>query len=133
MARKSLVQVPASTVRAFYQSNPKVAAEVAEAAGVATNSVLGADGDASRIRGRINPAFVAYFNETQAPQNYAEVPKGGIAREPLTVTVPRTGKNGRALKPVTMPRSEALAILGYAPNRKGNLSSADLAKVGASL
>lgn len=130
---KSLTPVAASEVRAFFQANPKVAQEVAEAAGVATNSVLGADGDASRIRGRINPAFTAHFNETQAPKHYQEVPKGGIARTPLMVTVPRTGANGRALKAVEVERSEALRLLGYAENRKGSLSSADLAKVGTLL
>jgi len=132
---RSLVSASAQTLREFWQENAALATEVANGAGVSTNSVLGAEGDTSRIRGRVNPAF------------YAEGTPGGDAirkagftyseksdAEVKTVEVPRvSAKTGRAIKPTVLPLAEARALAGEPTNRKGRMSSASLLKVAEAL
>jgi len=133
MAKSTSITVPASTVRAFFQANVKAAKAVAAEKSVSTNSVLGADGNAKNIRGRINPAFIEAYTEATG-NTYTEVPKGGVARVEPTVEIPRVSpKTGRAVKPTILPLTEARTLAGHAANRKGLLSSADKAKVADAL
>jgi hypothetical protein len=131
---KSLVSASASTVRAFWQANAEDAQRIATAANVSTNSVLGADGDTSRIRGRINPAFYA-SGEGQALLTKAGLTYGEkSSAEVKTVEVPRVSpKTGRAIKSTVLPLSEARVLAGEPENRKGKMSSASLLKVAEAL
>lgn len=132
---KSLVSASAQTLREFWQSNASLAQTVAGDANVSTNSVLGAEGDVSRIRGRINPAF--YREGTPGGD---AIRKAGLTygeksdAEVKTVEVPRVSpKTGRAIKSTILPLSEARTLAGEPTNRKGKMSSASLLKVAEAL
>jgi hypothetical protein len=131
---KNLVAASGSTVRKFWQENAALAAEVAAEAGVSTNSVLGADGDAKRIRGRINPAFYSTGRGAEALTAAGLTYGEKSVAEVKTVTVPRvSAKTGRAIKPTVLPLAEARVLAGEAENRKGIMSSASLLKVAEAL
>lgn len=123
--------VSAATIRAAYQNGTLDAAKVAQAAAdltggkpVSTNSVLGADGDASRVRGRINPVFVAAFLKANPNSEYVEKKVTSKADETkVTLPVVRTSASGATLKrPVEVTMSEARRLSGQAKGRLGKAS-----------
>lgn len=117
--------VAAREIRDYFQSNVKAANKVAKDANVSTNSVLGADGDASRCRGRINPAFSEAFVAAHPGTTYAE--KSDAEKHLLDVPL-TSPKTGRAIKGVTLPIAEVRRLAG-AP-AKGKVSSAALVAAG---
>lgn len=124
-SKQSLRPVAAREIRDYFQSNPKQAAKVAEQAGVSTNSVLGEGGDASRCRGRLNPAFAEAFVAAHPGTTYAEK----SVAEKRTLDVPLTSpKTGRPIKGVSLPIAEVRRLAG-AP-AKGKVSSAALVAAG---
>lgn len=128
MSKSISTPVTAKTIRLAFQTGTLDASNVVDANGkpVSPLSVLGRDGDASRVRGRLNPAFVQAFLTANPASTYAEK---SVAEVPM-VQVPLTSpKTGRAIKPVTMPRSEAKALAGVG-GRKGRLSAEHLLAAG---
>lgn len=131
MATATKRPVGADRVREAYRSGRLDPAKVVNGKGdpVSTASLFGSAGDSSKVRGRLAPAFIEHFNAQTKDEVYAE---GQKTERTVTVTVERTGKNGRALKPATheVPLSEVRSISGQA---KGKISAASLAKVAATL
>lgn len=132
------VLTAAPGVRKFWQDNATLAAKVAGNAGVSTASVLGPEGDLSRLRGRMNPAF--YEKGTEGGDilakngfRYSEIPSGGQSSA-RTVSIPRVSpKTGRAVSPTVLPLAEARALAGQPSNTKGVPSKAARVKVAEAL
>lgn len=128
MSKSIATPVPAKTVRTAFRDGTLDATKVTDAKGnpVNTASLFGASGDSTKVRGRIHPAFIAYFNENVKGASYAEK----SVAEKKTVEVPlNSPKTGRPIKPVTMTLAEVRALSGTT-GKKGRVSSADLAAAG---
>lgn len=124
MARKSTIVSTATIRAAFLDGTLKPAKDVS------TASLFGKDGTRTKpgnVRGRIHPAHVQVFLDANPGTVFGEGSEAPAAR---TIDVPRTGKNGRPLAPVTLPVSEAKALAGVA-GKRGRMSSEELAKAGA--
>lgn len=126
MSSKRSVKTPVSakTIRTAFRDGTLNVKDVKDANGKPINpvSVLGADGDASRCRGRLLPAFAAFYTEKFPNTTYAE--KSGA--DERTVEVPRvSAKTGRPVKPTRLPIAEVRALAGVS-GKKGRLSKADL-------
>lgn len=124
---KSTTTAPVATaavIRAAFQNGTLDVTKVVNEKGEQVNpiSVLGRDGDASNIRGRVHPAFTEAF---LAANPKAVIGKGSA---PKMVEVPMfSTKTGRAIKPVLRPITEVRAAAGKA-GKAGRLSSADMLK-----
>lgn len=127
MSKSTKSPVSAKVIREAFRNGTLDVAKVVDGKGDAVNpvSVLGANGDATRCRGRLNPAFAAYFVENTPGTSYAEK-----VAEVSTIEVPlNSPKTGRPIKPVTLPVSEVRALAGIS-GKAGRISKADLAKAG---
>lgn len=123
MSNSTPTTVAPAAVREAYRSGRLNAADVLDAKGnpVDPTSIFGANGDVSRCRGRVNPAFVAHF-EANTP--------GAVVKEkfvaPRMVTVPMfSTKTGRPVKSIEKPIDEVRAAAGTT-GKAGRLSNADL-------
>jgi len=124
MSKSIATPVSAKTVRTAFRDGTLDASKVLDGKGNAVNtaSLFGADGTSTKVRGRIHPAFVAYFNDNAKGQTYAEK----SVAEKTMVTLPLVSlKTGKPVKPVQVPIAEARALSGTT-GKKGRLSSADL-------
>lgn len=122
---KSSTIVSTATIRAaFVGENATLdPATVLDAKGnpVSTASLLGSDGSGTKVRGRVNPAFVAAYLAANPGTKFGE---GSSAPAARTVQVPRKGASGRSLSPVTLPVSEAKTLAGI-PGKRGRMSAAE--------
>lgn len=126
---KSKTLVTAAAIRKAFQSGALNVADVVDAKGNPVNpvSVLGRDGDTSRIRGRVNPAFAAHFVANTPGTEYKEKVAERKTRD-LTYSV--KDKAGRSRKrSVTLTIAEVRALAGVT-GKKGRLSQADLDRAG---
>ena len=126
MSSKRSVKTPVSakTIRTAFRDGTLNVKDVKDANGKPVNpvSIFGPEGDQSRCRGRLNPAFAAFYTEKVKGTTYAE--KSGA--DERTVEVPRvSAKTGRAIKPTVLPIAEVRALAGVS-GKKGRLSKADL-------
>lgn len=118
---KSLRAVSVKEIRTAFQNGTLSVADVTDEDGNPVNpaSVLGAGGDVSRVRGRVNPAFSAHFVASTPGTTYAEKTAEG-----KTVTLPLVklnAKGARMQKPEAFPIAQVRALAG-APER-GRLSA----------
>lgn len=123
MSKTTVTTVAPSAVREAFRSGRLNVSDVLDAKGKPVNpaSILGAGGDVSKCRGRVNPAFVAHF-EANTPNT--------IVREKFTaprmVTVPMfSKKTGRPVKSIEKPVDEVRKAAGTT-GKAGRLSQADL-------
>jgi hypothetical protein len=128
MSKSTRTPVSAKTIRTAFQTGALDAAKVVDAKGkpVTPLSVLGRDGDASRVRGRVNPAFVTAFLEANPGSTYAEKSQ---AESPMVEVPLVSPKTGRPVKPVTLPRAEVRSLAGI-EGRRGRIAKSDLAAAG---
>lgn len=121
--------VSAATIRQAFRDGTLNVADVKNEKGEAVNpaSIFGADGTGQKVRGRLNPAFVAAYLAANPTASYAEK----SVAEKRTVMLPLvSAKTGKAIKPVEVTVTEARALAGV-PGGKGRLSADTLAKAAA--
>lgn len=126
---KAKTLVTASTIREAFRNGTLNVADVKDAKGnpVSPASILGADGTGTKVRGRLNPAFVAHFVANTPGTAYKEKVAERKTRA-LTYTV--KDKAGRSRKrEVTLTIAEVRALAGVT-GKKGRLSQADLDRAG---
>lgn len=131
MTKNTITPVFAKNIRVAFREGERGldATKVVDAKGNAVNpaSVLGADGDATRCRGRLNPAFVSAYLAAFPEHDYAEKSVSPSAQVELPIT--KTSKSGATLKrPEVFAASDVRKMLGHEPGKRGRLSQADLAK-----
>ncbi len=120
MSKPTITLVPAARVREAYREGLFTAPDEALA------SLVGANGS-GKVRGRLNPAAIAAFNEQMTGEQYAGE-KSPV--EGRTVTLPLTkvnAKGARLKRPETFPLSEVRSLAGVV-GKKGRLSAAEIAK-----
>lgn len=129
MSKSTRTPVSAKTIRTAFQTGTLDASKVVDGKGkpVTPLSVLGRDGDASRVRGRVNPAFVAAFLAANPTATYAEKSQ---AESPMVEVPLVSPKTGRSVKPVVLPRAEVRALAGI-EGRRGRIGKSDLLAAGA--
>lgn len=116
--RKSTpAEVSASTIRAAFRNGD-----------IALPEGLTADAPSlgEHARGRLAPSLISTFLTANPGAVYKVAPKRKSAE---TVMLPRTGKNGRPLKPVEVPIGEARALADEV-GKRGKMSSASLVTAG---
>lgn len=127
MSKSALKPVSAKVIRTAFRDGTLDASKVVDANGKPVNpvSIFGTDGDVSRCRGRLNPAFAEFYVANVKGTSYSEK-----VAEVSTIEVPlNSPKTGRPIKPVTLPVSEVRALAGIS-GKAGRISKADLAKAG---
>jgi hypothetical protein len=126
--RNVATPVSIKTIRTAFQDGTLDATKVVDSKGnpVNANSVLGRDGDVSRVRGRIHPAFVAAYVEANPGSVYAE--KSAVEQSTITLPVTKTSKSGATLaRPVEVPLSEFRRLSGQAMGRPSAAAKATAA------
>jgi hypothetical protein len=124
MSKSKSIVVGTAAIRAWAVENYK-------SVDAPTASLFGANGTAKapgKVRGRIHPAFVAAFLAANPGTEFGE---GDNKPAERTIALPLvSAKTGRAIKPVTVPVSEAKVLAGT-PNKRGRMSSDELARAAA--
>jgi hypothetical protein len=120
--------VSSKTVRlAFTDGTLDPATVTANGKPVSTASLFGANGD-GKVRGRLHTAFGKAYESAFPGTVWQE-----HVSDEATVEVPRVNAKGRALKPASLPISEARRLAGDAAGKRGILSAAALEAAGKAL
>lgn len=117
MTKRKTIEVSASSIRAAFRNG-----DIALPEGFDPNHPSLGD----NARGQLPPALLSAHAEARPNEVYTKAP---VRKSAETVMLPRTGKNGRALKPVEVAIGEARALADEV-GKRGKMSSASLVKAG---